>query len=104
MKEDFIHVVYFWLKRPDNSADRASFEASITKFINSSRYVKSKFIGIAAGTPRDVVDNSYTYCLAVTFNSKEDQDKYQAEDVHKVFVEESGHLWTRVQVYDSIKI
>lgn len=104
MKGSFVHTVYFWLKNPDSPADRAAFEASITKFINGSRYVRSKFLGTPAGTPRDVVDNSYTYCLVATFDSPEDQDAYQVEDVHNVFVEESAHLWTKVQVYDSVKI
>lgn len=104
MKDHFVHVVYFWLKNPDNKADRTAFETSISKFINNSRYVQSKFLGAPAGTPREVVDNSYTYCLIATFKSAADQDAYQVEDVHHVFVEESAHLWTKVQVYDSINI
>jgi len=104
MKGIFVHTVYFWLKNPDDQADRASFETSITKFINGSEYVQTKFLGTPAGTPREVVDNSYTYCLVATFNSKEEQDKYQEETVHKVFVKESEHLWNKVQVYDAIKM
>lgn len=98
----FVHNVYFWLKNPDSKADRAAFEHSLQKFINSSKYAKTLFIGTPANTPREVVDNSWTYSLVLTFPSKEIQDKYQTEDVHLTFVKESEKLWERVQVYDSV--
>lgn len=101
---DFVHVVYFWFKNPDNQEGRKNFEASLKKFLDSSRHIKSKYVGTPANTPREVVDNSYTYCLVVTFDSKEEHDKYQEEEVHKKFIEESGHLWERVQIYDSVSI
>lgn len=104
MQGTFTHSVYFWLKNPDNPEDRAAFEKSITRFINRSKYVKSRYLGTPANTPREVVDNSYTYCLIVSFDSKEDQDKYQSEPVHDQFKEESEHLWERVQIYDSLKV
>ena len=99
---EFIHSVYFWLKNPDSQSDRESFEKSLLKFINSSEYIVSKHVGTPAGTPRDVVDNTYTYSLILTFKSKEDQDKYQEEEVHKQFIKESEHLWEKALIYDSI--
>ena len=101
---EFAHVVLFWLNNPDSVEDKAAFEESITRFINSSQYVQTMHLGEPAGTPREVVDNSYTYCMIVTFASKEDQDKYQVEDVHKQFVEESKHLWKEVKVFDSMNM
>lgn len=100
----FIHNVYFWLKNPENEQDRSAFEKSLKKFLNSSKYAKTLFIGEPANTPRDVVDNSWTYSIVLTFPSKEIQDKYQDEDVHHTFIEESEDLWERVQVYDSVGI
>ncbi|MGB3773810.1 MAG: Dabb family protein [Leeuwenhoekiella sp.] len=99
---NFVHNVYFWLKNPENKQDRADFEASLKKFLKTSKYAKTHFIGTPANTPREVVDNSWTYSLVLTFPSKEIQDKYQDEDVHHVFIEESEDLWERVQVYDSV--
>jgi hypothetical protein len=58
-------------------------------------------VGEPAGTPREVVDNSYTVCLAATFASKEDQDIYQDHPIHQQYVEDNQDKWTRVQVYDS---
>ncbi|RXG24671.1 Dabb family protein [Leeuwenhoekiella aequorea] len=99
---NFAHVVYFWLKNPDNSEDRKAFETSLKKFLNTSDYAKTKFIGVPANTPRDVVDNSWTYSIILTFPSKEAQNSYQEEPVHLKFIEESAILWDKVQVYDSV--
>src|SRR5690606_12270339 len=65
IKGDFIHSVYFWLKNPDSKADRAAFEKSLKKFINSSKVIISKHIGMPAPTNREVIDNTYTYSLIV---------------------------------------
>lgn len=102
--KNFTHVVYFYLNNPDNPEDRSAFENSLKKFLDNSLYAKTKFIGIPAETPRNVVDNSYTYSLILTFPSKEIQDKYQEEPAHLVFIEESSHLWKKVQVYDSVGV
>ena len=102
--DGFLHTVFFWLKSPDSEEDRKAFEEHLTTFINSSQYVKSKFIGTAAPSERKVVDSSYTYALVLTFSSKEDQDKYQAESVHLKFVEDAQHLWEKVVVYDAFNL
>jgi hypothetical protein len=101
---NFSHVVYFWLKNPNTTQDREAFLTSLKKFMSNSEYAKTKFIGQPAGTPRDVVDGSFTYSLILSFPSKEIQDKYQQEPAHEKFVEESQHLWERVVVYDSVGI
>ena len=101
---NFAHVVYFWLKNPDSAADRADFETALKKFLSTSEYAQTKFIGKPANTPREVVDNSWTYSIILTFPSKEIQDNYQNEPVHLRFIEEASHLWERVQVYDSVGI
>lgn len=105
MKEfdtNFAHVVYFWLKNPESQQDRSAFEASLKKFLSTSDYAQTQFIGTPANTPREVVDNSWTYSIILTFPSKEIQNKYQQEPVHLKFIEESEDLWERVQVYDAV--
>jgi len=98
---NFAHVVYFWLENPDSQEDRAAFETSLKKFLNSSAFAKTKFIGTPPAPSRDVVDGSFTYSLIVTFESAEAQQGYQDEAPHKLFIEESSKLWTKVIVYDS---
>ena len=100
----FKHTVFFWLKNPEKKADREAFEKSLKKFIDNSLFVQSKHLGIPAKTNREVVDNTYTYCLQVTFKNKEEHDKYQAEEAHKIFIEESMALWEKVLVYDSVNL
>ena len=101
---NFAHVVYFWLENPENQEDRKAFEASLTNFINSSEFIRTKHLGTPADTDRGVIDNTYTYCLLLTFDNKEMQDKYQVEEGHLKFIEESGKLWKKVVVYDSENI
>lgn len=100
----FVHTVFFWLKNPDSKEDKASFESSLKKFLNSSVYIKTMHLGTPANTNRPIIDTTYSYCLNLTFNSKEDHDKYQEEEVHKVFIKESEMLWQKVLIYDSVNI
>ncbi|MCX6226503.1 MAG: Dabb family protein [Bacteroidia bacterium] len=104
MSDSFIHTVFFWLREPQNDAHRQEFEASIKRFLTGSEFAGSWHVGTPAGTGRTVVDNSYTYCLVVTFSSAANQDRYQTEPAHLKFIEEAGPLWERVQVYDSIAL
>lgn len=104
LDSNFVHVVYIWLNNPDNSQDRLEFEAALQTFLDASEYAKTKFVGKPAMTDRDVVDNSYTYALIVSFASKEEQDAYQVEPAHVKFVNDAKHLWRKVQVYDSVDL
>jgi len=104
IENNFVHTVLFWFHEPDNEKHRKAFEKSLSKFMENSKYVGTYHIGRPANTPREVVDNSYTYKLTVTFPDKEHQDKYQAEKVHEVFIEESKQYWKAVKVFDSISI
>ncbi|MEM9868904.1 MAG: Dabb family protein [Bacteroidota bacterium] len=97
----FAHTVYFWFKNPGDTDGRARFESSLKKFLENSKYAKTDFIGIPPKATRDVVDDSYTYSLIVTFDSAESQENYQNEEAHLLFIEECKDLWERVVVYDS---
>lgn len=98
----FAHTVLIWLKNPDSESDKGQLEAGLKKLIENSEYVRSTHLGVPALTDREVVDNSYTYCLIVTFGSKEAQDQYQVEPAHKKFLTDCKHLWSKVLIYDSM--
>ena len=104
MEGPFVHIVFFWLKNPNSEADRTAFQTSIEKFVRNSGFATQIHVGTPASTSRPVIDSTYTYCLTVTFSSKEAHDDYQAEPVHLTFVEESKDLWEKVLVYDSMNI
>lgn len=102
MKGDFVHHVFFWLKSPDNAADRDLFQKEIAK-MKAIETIVSWSVGTPAGTPRDVVDNSWTFDLVVTFKNKADWKVYNDHPLHKTFIKNAAHVWKRVQVYDSIQ-
>lgn len=107
MKEfdsNYAHTVYFWLEKPDSKEDRTAFITSLQKFMKNSKYANTNFIGYPPQASRNVVDGSFTFSLIVTFKSAEEQRKYQEEEAHLKFIEESSSLWTKVIVYDSITL
>ena len=98
----FVHVVYFWLKAPDNKQDRASFEQALNTLLKDSKYTKTNYVGTPPTAIRDVVDDSFTYCLIVTFENAEAQESYQVEEAHLKFIDDANHLWDKVVVYDAL--
>lgn len=107
MKEfdsNFAHVVYFWFNEPNNEEARERFEASLNKFLKRSEYAKTNFVGTPPKAVRDVVDDSFTYNLIVTFESAEAQEGYQNEQAHLAFIEECKDLWKKVIVYDALGV
>lgn len=100
----FYHNVFFWLKEPNNAEDCLKFENALQKFLQVSIYTKTSAITKPAHTNREVVDNSYTYALLVSFETNENHDLYQQEEAHQQFLKEASHLWEKVQIYDSIAL
>jgi hypothetical protein len=98
----FVHSVYFWLV-DETMPTRGKFVTEVLKYLKEIEVIRTRHLGRAAGTDREVVDNSYSYCMILTFDSSEDHDIYQAHTAHQQFIENASSLWTRVQVYDSIR-
>jgi hypothetical protein len=98
----FVHVVYFWLHQPDDPDQREAFETALKAFLANSRYAKTRFIGRPPKATRDVVDDSFTYSMIVTFESAGAQAAYQEEQAHLDFIAGAGHLWKKVVVYDAL--
>ncbi len=100
---NFYHVVYFWLKDP-SEANKKTFLSYVKEYTSGIDVIQQAFIGAPADTDRPVIDSSYTYSIVLAFNSKEDQDIYQEHPVHLNFVEKAQDMWSKVQVYDSVKV
>ena len=96
-----VHSVYFWLKENLSNEDRAKFLEGVKTLatIESTTHV---FIGEPATTePRPIIDHSYDFGLTVVLEDIRSHDEYQTDPIHLQFVEDCGHLWDRVQIYDS---
>ncbi len=98
----FVHTVLFWLV-DETMPTRGQFVTEVMKYLKEIDVIRTRHLGRPAGTDREVVDNSYSYCMIVTFDSKEDHDIYQEHEAHRQFVANASSLWNRVQVYDSIR-
>jgi len=95
----FIHNVFFWLKEGTSVEEKASFLIALRK-LAEIKTVRSLFAGTPAGTPRNVVDNSYDFALIVHLDNVEGHDAYQVDPIHDEFAATQSHLWTKVQIYD----
>ncbi len=102
MQGPFFHVVFFWLKEPENAETQKFFLEVLNNFLDSTPGILSRHVGSPASTNRSVIDSTYTFSLILSFESKETQDAYQEHPAHKVFVEKCSDLWEKVVVYDSI--
>jgi len=97
----FTHVVYFWLNHPDNPGEREQFVTGLRTLFKDSKYTQTNFLGTPPKASREVVDDSFTYAMIVTFESAEAQQAYQTEPAHLLFIEKTAHLLKRFQVYDA---
>ena len=100
-KPTFIHTVFFWLKEGTTQAQILAFEDGL-RSLATIPSVQSCYFGPPAGTPRDVVDNTYAYALNVNLESSEKHDLYQDDPIHHAFIAAHKEIWARVQVYDNL--
>ena len=101
-KHGFVHVVYFWLKSGLAVEEVARFESALKLMVEESEFAVTGHVGKPAGTDREVVDNSYDYCLIVTFEDAAGHQAYQGEAPHDRFRLVAEELAERVQIYDSM--
>lgn len=97
----FVHTVFFWLNNPDSAADHQALRKGLDH-LRLIDYIQESYIGTPADTRRDVIDYSYNLGLTFVFSDKAAQDAYQEHPIHLKFIEDCGHLWQRVQVYDVV--
>lgn len=96
----FVHTVLFWLKEDASESQRRQLIDDCKSLLGSISTVQFLAVGKPAGTPRDVVDNSYGVGLVVHFADEAGHDYYQEAEKHLEFIERNRDTWQRVQVYD----
>ena len=100
----FLHTVHFWLK-DDISENEKHHVLEGIRALAESPNVARLSVRVPAGTPREVVDNSYDFQLVCEFDSKELHDAYQSpeDEAHQAFIANFKPYWTKVVIYDSVR-
>jgi hypothetical protein len=101
LKNVFVHHVFFWLKEPQNADAMNEFENGLNSLATVPQ-ILSYHIGTPVESPREVVDDSFTFSYITFFKNKEDQETYQSHPIHLKFVEDCQRLWEKVIVYDAM--
>ena len=95
------HHVYFWLNEEHhNPADRAAFEAGLDSLFGIATVAGGIWGTPAPVMPRPVIDSSWDYATSMRFASVADQDVYQLDPAHHVFIEHFKDWWAKVLVMD----
>ena len=102
IKQPFIHHVFFWLKNPDNAADKKALFEGLQQ-LSKVPTIQNFHIGTPATTNRDVIETSYSFSWLAIFNNLEEEEIYQTHPIHLAFIDHCKHLWEKVVVYDSVQ-
>lgn len=95
-----IHHVYFTLKNPDSVQDKHLLKEGLQS-LAAIEEVRHLIIGEPAPTfDREVIASDWHVSEVIYFDSVADQDAYQVDPVHQLFVTNYSHLWSKVVVYD----
>jgi len=95
------HYVLFWLKE-DLTEQQVTEFAQFFEDLKAIPGIQSLHYGRPADTtPRDVVDNSFSYNLLVYFDSMEDLHVYEEHPIHLEAIAKYSSQWTKVSVHDS---
>ena len=97
----FVHSVYFWLRDDLSPTAKTTFIEGI-RSLGRIETVEQSFIGVPAGTSREIIDQSYSYALVLGFADQAAHDAYQVHPVHDVFREQCGGSWNKIVIYDAI--
>lgn len=100
-KELFVHHVYFFLKNPNNEADKSKLLEGLEK-LSKVPTIRMVHIGSPASTNRSVIERGYSVSWLCFFDNLEEQEVYQKHPIHLKFVEDYSYLWEKVIVYDSV--
>ena len=99
----FLHHVLFWLHENLAEDDVFKFEAAMHTLLQIE-HVHTGYISKPTGTNKEEIERSYTYAVLLLFNSKAEHALYQPHPVHRKFIDECAHLWSKVLIFDSVSI
>lgn len=101
---NIIHQVYFWLKDGITAEEEKDF-LEFFRILKTVPGIKSIYVGKPAPTnPRDVVDNSFSYSITVSYEGMDEINVYEVHPIHLDAIEKYKKYWTKVEVRDSAVI
>ena len=96
----FSHVVIFWTK-PEVPGAADKLLAGAQQYLSAVPGVRSFHVGKMVPSARPVVEQSYQVAINIIFDTKAQQDAYQAHPLHLEFVEKAFKPnCTKCVVYD----
>ena len=95
-----LHVVLFWLKPEMPAAEREAIPVEMAAKAALVPGLDAVWTGRPAGTPRDVVDNSFDLMLVMRFRDAAAAKAWDDDPIHLQLVARFKPWFARVVVYD----
>ncbi len=97
---ELMHTVIIWLKHQSELDQSISDGIKLMEDIDE---IKTYYVGKPAMTPREIVDNSFSYFITMTFDNTADMNAYLENPLHIAFVKSQKPNWEKVKIYDVLK-
>ncbi|WP_166334708.1 Dabb family protein [Sphingobacterium chungjuense] len=97
-----VHSVYFWLRTDLTDQEKEEFPQFFEALKKVPGFTACRVATPAPTTPREVVDNSFSYHWIAVFPSMDEVNIYEKHPDHLAAAEKFSKYWTRVEVRDSI--
>ncbi len=98
-----MHQVYYWLKNPDNEADKQKLITGLHELV-TVKQIKYSHIGVPQVFKADDPLKSYHVSLLMVFDEPTGIDEYHKDDIHQKFVKECGGLWSKTIKFDALAV
>ena len=95
-----LHVVLFWLKPETPASERAAIPVEMAAKAKLVPGLDACWCGAPAGTPRQVVDNSYDLMLVMRFRDAAAAKAWDDDPIHLELVKRFSPHFAKVVVYD----
>ena len=97
-----VHTVLFWLHKGLREDQITEFRVGL-ETLKDIKSAEAVYIGSPADTPPRprILLSTYDFCLTVVLKDIKAHDAYQADPIHKKFIQTYSPRWKRVRVYDA---
>jgi len=97
-----LHIVLFWLKPDMPAGERTAIPVEMAAQATLVPGLEACWTCTPAGTPRDVVDNSFDLMLVMRFRSAAAARAWDDDPIHLALVQRFRPWFAKVVVYDGL--